>query len=99
MASPLVVGTTSVVVAPINTSRASLQIQNTSATQTIYIKKIPISGSFTVVSATDYEMLLTPATATAAAGDAFVTNSVASFMAIASAAGGAVAIYETNKVS
>ena len=97
MASPLVVGTTSVVVAPINTSRASLQIQNTSATQTIYIKKIPISGSFTVVSATDYEMLLTPATA--AAGDAFVTNSVASFMAIASAAGGAVAIYETNKVS
>lgn len=97
MASPITVGTSAVILVPINTSRANLQIQNTSATQTIYLKRIPVSGAYTVVSATDYEMLLTPASATAAAGDAFVTNSVASFMAIASASGGLVAVYETNK--
>lgn len=96
MASPVTIGTTAIVVAPINKKRSLIRFQNTSATQVIYIKKVPITGTFTVVSAADYEVLLEPITALVDGGDAFETNSVASFMAIASAAAGTLAVYETS---
>lgn len=98
MASPIGVGVAASIVAVVNRNRADIRFQNTSATQTIYIKKIPLSGSVTTVSATDYEIRLLPDSATDVAGEAFITNSVASFMAIATAAGGTLAVYETNRV-
>ena len=97
MASPLVVGTTVTVVAPVNRRRADIRFQNTSATQTVYLKKIPLTGTTTAVSTTDYEIRLLPDSATDVAGEAFITNSIASFMAIATAAAGSLAVYETVK--
>lgn len=97
MASPIVVGTAAMVAVPINVNRGIVRFQNTSATQIIYIKKIPLSGSYGVVSATDYEVRLLPDDAVST-GDYFETNSIASFMAISSAAAGSLSIYETSKV-
>lgn len=95
MASPLPIGIAVVVIAPVNRKRAGIRFQNTSATQTIYIKKIPRSGAYTPVSATDYEIRLLPDSATDVAGEALQTNSTSSFEAIASAAGGLLAVCET----
>jgi hypothetical protein len=97
MASPITVGTAAIVVAPINTNRSNIRFQNTSS-NIIYIKKIPLSGAYSVVSATDYEVQLFPASSSQEGGEAFETNSIASFMAIAATAGSALAVYETNKV-
>jgi hypothetical protein len=98
MASPLTIGTTATVVALVNRSRVNIRFQNTSPTQVIYIKKIPLTGTYTAVSSTDYEVALQPVTALVEGGEAFETNSVASFMAISSAAAGVLAVYETSKV-
>jgi len=98
MASPLVIGTTAVVIALVNKQRANIRFQNTSATQIIYIKKIPLTGTYTVVSATDYDLKMLPDSATGEGGEPFETNSVCSFMAISSAAAGTIAVFETNNV-
>jgi len=98
MASPVIVGTSAIVVAPINKKRSNIRFQNTS-TNIIYIKKIPLSGPYSVVSATDYEIQLFPASSSQEGGEAFETNSIASFMAIAAGASSALAVYETNKVT
>jgi hypothetical protein len=96
MTSPVTIGVTSIVVAPINSKRASIRFQNTGSA-IIYIKKIPLTGSFSVVSPTDYEVELFPASSSQEGGEAFETNSVASFMAIGSSTS-SLAIYETNNV-
>lgn len=96
MASPLTIGTSAVTVVPIRKKRDNVRMQNTGAT-VIYIKKIPLEGPFSIVSPTDYDVLLTSSTTTAEAGDAFETDSISSFMAVSSAAGGLLAIYETIK--
>lgn len=98
MASPITVGVVAIVVAPINKKRAAIKFQNTSPTQIIYIKKIPLSGAFSTVSATDYEFKLSPLAEPTEGAESFETNSIASFMAISSAAGGILAIYETQYV-
>jgi len=98
MASPVTIGTSAVVVVPVNKDRVSIRFQNTSATQTIYIKKIPLEGAFSVVSVTDYDVRMLPDSSTGEGGEPFETSSIASFMAISSAAAGTIAIYETVKV-
>lgn len=97
MASPLTIGTTATVVALVNKRRADIRFQNTSKNAIIYIKKIPITGGFTPVSETDYEVLLLAGKGTTP-GEAFITNSVASFMAISDKTDGELAIYETIKI-
>ena len=106
MASPLTIGTTASVIVPINRSRADIRFQNTGDT-TIYIKKFPLTGAYTVVSANDYEVMLTPTSNqgnskdnphTKGAGESFETDSIASFMAVSSASGGILSVYETNKI-
>lgn len=59
MASPLTIGTTATVIAPKKTNRADLRLQNVGST-TLYIKKIPLSGGYSLVSSSDYEVMLTP---------------------------------------
>jgi len=97
MASPIVVGVSAIVAVPVKRKRALVRFQNVGAT-TLYVKKLPLEGAFSVVSPTDFEVILLPATGTAEGGDAFETNSIASFMAVSSAAAGSLAIYETVKV-
>jgi hypothetical protein len=96
MTSPIVVGVAAIVAVPIHKARSIVRFQNVGVT-TIYLKKVPLSGAFSVVSPTDFEIILLPATGTAEGGDAFETNSIASFMAISSAAAGSLSIYETVK--
>ena len=98
MASPITVGAAAITVAAANRNRVSIRFQNTSATQVIYIKKIPPTGVVTVVSATDYEVELEPVTTFVDGSESFITNSTAGFQAIASAAAGVLAIYETSRV-
>ena len=97
MTSPVVIGVVAAPVAPIRKNRGNIRFQNTGASL-IYIKKVPIEGSFSVVSPTDYEIFLAPSVLSAEAGDAFETDSISSFMAISSAIGGVLSIYETIKV-
>jgi len=95
MASPIVVGTTAIVAVVANPKRAGLRFQNVSATQTLYFKRIPATGTYTIVSATDYDFRMLPDSATGEGGEPFETNSVASFMVISSAAAGSLAVFET----
>lgn len=97
MASPVTVGTTAIVVVLAHANRASIRFQNTSATQTIYIKRIPSSGTYTVVSATDYDVRMLPDSATGEGGAPFDTASTAAFMAVSSAASGSLAMFETTR--
>lgn len=97
MANPIIIGTTAIVVASINKRRVDIRFQNVGTT-TIYIKKIPISGAYSIVSTSDFEVKLLPGSTDAESGEAFDTNSIASFMAVSSAANGSLAIYETHKV-
>lgn len=97
MGSPLTIGTTAVSVANKNTARAAIRFQN-SGTTTIYIKKIPLSGAYSIVSPTDYEFKLFPLAENTEGAESFETNSIAGFMAISSSAGGTLAVYETKKV-
>lgn len=96
MASPITVGVAVVTIAVPNIKRVSITFQNTSATQVIYIKKIFPIGT-TIVSAADYQVELQPITALVDGSDSFTTNSTAGFMAIASAAAGTLAVYETSR--
>jgi len=113
MASPISVGTTAIVVAPINQARALIRFQNTSAVSSssssssssappssniIYIKKIPLSGAYPVVSATNYDVRLFAGQINEGLSEIFETNSIASFMAVSSAASGVLAVYETINV-
>jgi len=98
MTSPISIGTTAIVVAPINKRRSIIRFQNTGK-DSIFIKKIPITGNTSIVSDTNFEVELFPESASSKeGGQSFETNSIASFMAISSAAGNALAVYETNKV-
>lgn len=97
MASPLNIGTSAVAVAPINKKRNSIRFQNAGTTQ-IYLKRIPIEGAYSLVSATDYEAVLFPASSSQEGGEAFETDSILSFMAISPGCPGLLAIYETKKV-
>lgn len=98
MASPLTIGTTASIIALVNTKRNSIRFQNTSsASQIIYIKKIPLTGTTTTVSPTDYDVRLFAGVLAEGLEEAFETQSVASFMAISSAAAGTLAVYETVK--
>lgn len=98
MASPITIGVAAVLVTPVNKKRVLIRFQNTSPTQVIYLKKVPITGTTTTVSAADYEIELQPVTTLVDGSDAFETNAVNSFIAISSAAAGVLAIYETSKV-
>ena len=98
MASPITIGITPIVVILSNTSRVVVRFQNTSPTQTIYIKRVPNEGLFTPVSITDYDVRMLPDSATGEGGEPFETNSVSAFQAVASAAAGTLAIFETVKV-
>ena len=97
MSSPLTIGTTAELVAPIRKNRASIRFQNT-GTHTIYMKKIPSSGVFTPPTPSDYEVLLAPSSNDTEAGEAFVTNSISAFAAVGASAGSLLAVYETKKV-
>lgn len=97
MASPLTVGTTAIVAIPVNKRRASIRLQNTGS-GTIYLKKIPMHGAYSTVTAIDYQVLLAPATSSGEAGEAFTTNSIASMQVIGSASGCLLSVYETNNV-
>lgn len=106
MASPITIGTTAMVVALKSAARADIRFQNTGSS-TIYIKKIPLSGAFSTVTSTDYEVKILPFTSEDAdeedddrrrtgEGEAFETNSIAGFMAVSSSSHGLLAIYETK---
>jgi len=100
MTSPITIGTTAIVVLPVNNRRADVRMQNT-GTSSIYIKRIPLGAISTTVSSTDYEVLLGPSLGEAGeseAGEPFVTDSVAAFVAVSSAANGKLAIFETNNI-
>ena len=96
MASPLSIGITASIIAVVNKKRDIIRFQNTSAAAIVYIKKIPLTGTTTTVSATDYDVMLTGNTVEG--GEVFETNSIASFMAIASVAATPLSVYETSKV-
>lgn len=97
MVSPIIVGVTAIVAAPLNPIRANIRFQNTGVS-ILYLKKIPKSGAFTLPSITDYEVLLAPAALLTEAGEAFKTNSTAAFSVASGIPGGILAIYETVKV-
>ena len=97
MVSPVIIGIIASAVAPINQSRANIRFQNTGVSN-LYLKKIPLSGVFTVPSLTDYEILLAPAALLNEAGEAFTTNSTLGFAVVSSIPGGILAIYETSKI-
>ena len=97
MISPIVINITPVIVVPINTRRANIRFQNTGVSN-LYLRKIPASGPFTPPSIIDYDVLLAPAALLNEAGEAFKTNSIASFAVVSSIPGGLLAIYETVKV-
>lgn len=59
MSSPLTIGTTAISVAIKTPRRVIIKFQNTGDTK-IYLKKIPTKGTYTIVSPTDYEILLYP---------------------------------------
>jgi len=82
MTSPLSIGTTSIIVAPINRKRAILRMQNTGG-KDIYVKKIPLSGLIVPVSATDYDVVVAATTGNSEAV-VFETNSINAFQAISS---------------
>jgi len=96
MASPISMGTSAIVVIPSNVSRFGVRFQNVSATQIIYLKRIPTSGAYAIVSATDYDVRILPSGSEDQ--DPFETKSTASFMAVASASGAHLAIFETVKI-
>lgn len=94
MASPLSIGTSAVTIAAVNTNRVLIRFQNTGAT-IIYIKRVPLTGYFTTVSPTDFEVMLAiPAAGTV---EFFETNSASAFIAVSSAASGFLAVYETQR--
>jgi hypothetical protein len=97
MASPITIGTTATIVVEKNRKRVNVRFQNTSP-NIIYLKKIPLKGAYSIVSPTDYEVQLFPASSSQEGGEAFETNSISSFMAISAAAGSTLAIYETYKI-
>lgn len=96
MTSPIIVGLIPITIAPINTKRSTIRFQN-AGISAINIKKIPISGVFTDVSLVDFEIQLFPSATVVESGEAFETDSVASFRVISNIPGGILAIYETNK--
>jgi len=98
MSSPITVGVAAIVAVPINRNRASVRFQNTSPSQILYLKRIPLEGPYSVVSATDYDVRMLPDSATGEGGEPFETKSIASFMVVASAAAGTLAVFETVKV-
>ena len=91
--SPVTVNTHASVVVASNINRKSIRFQNTGNTN-IYIKKNTYHDS--IISHTDYEVLLTPATSPSEAGEAFETESIHSFSAISTCNGGILAIFETE---
>ena len=97
MISPISIGAASTVVVPVNKSRVSLRFQNVGITN-LRIKKVPMSGAFSLVSLTDFEVFLSPSAGILESGEQFTTNSISSFMVISDIPGGALAMYETNKI-
>ena len=97
MTSPITVGTTAIIVAPANIRRNSIRFQNVGLT-TINMKKIPLTGVVSTVSTSDFEAQLFGASTALEGGEAFTTDSTTGFMAISSAANGALAVFETSKV-
>lgn len=97
MVSPIIVNIVPIVAVPINVRRAKIRFQNTGVSN-LYLRKIPMTGAFSPPSIIDYDVLLAPAALLNEAGEAFITNSVASFAVISSIPGGILALYETQKV-
>lgn len=95
MASPITVGTTAVIVVPVNKHRSSIRFQNVGTT-TINIKKVSLHRTIVPVSISDFEVQLFGASTSLEGGEAFVTDSILGFMAISSSANGSLAVYETN---
>ena len=97
MISPIIINITPTIAVPINTRRAKVRFQNTGISN-LYLRKIPAAGAFTLPSIIDYDVLLAPAALLNEAGEAFNTNSIASFAVVSGIPGGILAIYETVKI-
>ena len=97
MISPIIVGITASIAAPVNRNRVNIRFQNTGISN-IYLRKIPVNGVFTLPSIIDYDVLLAPAALLNEAGEAFKTNSTAAFAVVSSIPGGLLALYETERV-
>ena len=91
--SPVIVNTTPTTVVSSNTSRQTIRFQNTGET-TIYLKKNTISSS--LVTSTDYEVLLLPSSSSQEGGESFTTTSMHSFSAISNDSNGKLAVFETE---
>lgn len=97
MASPVTIGTSPLVITSRSNSRVDIRFQNIGETK-IYLKKIPLTGTFTPVSLTDFEVVLIPLDDKGNTENMseFSTNSIARFMAISDDTDGLLAIYETK---
>lgn len=91
--SPVIVNATPTTVALSNTKRQTIRFQN-AGTTIIYLKKNTRYSS--LVSPTDFEVLLQPLAEGTEGAESFTTNSMHSFSAISSAAGGKLAVFETE---
>jgi len=97
MITPITVGTTAIMAVPANQKRVGIRFQNNSTTQTLYFVR-QIGATPNVPSVTNFEFSLAPASVVFDPNDAnTITDSVAQFNVVSSAAAGSLAIYETIK--
>jgi len=92
MASPITLTTTAVVVVPFNARRRTLLLQNTGATNAIYVKKQIPGAAQSIPSATNYDFEMT---ALGTEDGIVQIDSAAAFMAVAAAATTTLAYMET----
>jgi threonine dehydrogenase-like Zn-dependent dehydrogenase len=92
MASPITLTTAAVVVVPFNARRRTLMLQNTGATNAVYVKKQIPGAAASIPSATNYDFVLA---ALGTENNIVKINSAASFMAVAAAATTTLAYMET----
>ena len=99
MASPVIVGTTPVLLIPVNVSRKNVVIQNT-GTNDVYIKRWPPGTVQPVPSASNYDFVLMAKPGEGNKEDwIFQTESVSAFVGVAATQTTTVAVMETVKVT
>lgn len=91
MATPISVGVTAVVAVLRNPKRVQVLFQNTGAT-TLYFYRNP-----NIPSTTSFEFQLNPGTTATNENSKLITDSIAQFNVISSAAAGVLAIFETTR--
>lgn len=92
MASPITLTTVAAVIVPFNARRRTLMLQNTGATNAVYVKKQIPGVAQSIPSATNYDFELT---ALGTENNIVKIDSAASFMAVAAAATTTLAYMET----